>query len=121
MNALTRREAQLFCCLWFMYGLFALLQSGCSAPTLCQSFLLAFYVAKFLIIFCIIVALNSNLERLRAGSIDLARPLTPTQLYMKLRVLFRARLAFVALIASPIVLMFIEMTVLRYTCVCVCM
>ena len=110
---------QICCCLWFMYGLFALLQSGCAAPTLCQSFLLAFYVAKFLIIFCIIVALNSNIERLRAGSIDLARPLTPTQLYMKLRVLFRARLAFVALIASPIVLMFIEMTVLRFTCVCV--
>lgn len=35
-----------------------------------QSFLLAFYIIKFLITFCIIVAMNANIERLRAGNVD---------------------------------------------------
>ena len=35
-----------------------------------QSFLLAFYIIKFLITFCVIVAMNANIERLRAGNID---------------------------------------------------
>jgi len=40
---------------------------------------LAFYVVKFLITFCILVAMNANIERLRSGTLDLPRPFSPTQ------------------------------------------
>ena len=40
---------------------------------------LAFYVIWFLITFCILVALNANIERIRSGTLDLPRPFTPTE------------------------------------------
>ena len=61
-NALTRRELQVFWGFFSLYAIFGLLHAICNKPAFCQSFLLAFYVIKFLITFCIIVAMNANIE-----------------------------------------------------------
>uniref|UniRef100_A0A7S0ECM6 GPR180/TMEM145 transmembrane domain-containing protein n=1 Tax=Hanusia phi TaxID=3032 RepID=A0A7S0ECM6_9CRYP len=111
---LTKRERQLFWVFFSMYGVFGFMHSVCNDPNYCQSFLLAFYVVKFLITFCIIVALNANLERLRAGTLELPRPLTPTQLYCKILIFYNVRWTFLAILVFPIGLMFVEVAVLTW-------
>lgn len=113
-ESLTRRERQLLWGFFVLYGLFGLLHSVCTAPVYCQGFLLAFYVVKFLITFCIIVAMNANIERLRAGNLDLHRPFSPTQLYLKLLIFHNIRWAFFAVLVFPILLMFVEVAVLSW-------
>uniref|UniRef100_A0A7S4PFB1 GOST seven transmembrane domain-containing protein n=1 Tax=Guillardia theta TaxID=55529 RepID=A0A7S4PFB1_GUITH len=113
-DRLTKREKQLFWVFFSMYGVFGLMHSICNDPNYCQSFLLAFYVVKFLITFCIIVALNANLERLRAGTLELSRPLTPTQLYCKILIFYNVRWTFLAILVFPIALMFVEVAVLTW-------
>lgn len=60
------------------YHVFGLLHSICETPSVCQGYLLSFWVVKFMITFAIIVAINANIERLRHGGLDLPRPTTPT-------------------------------------------
>jgi hypothetical protein len=111
-SMLTRRERQLLYGFFGLYGIFGLLHSVCTTPAYCQSFLLVFYIVKFLITFCIIVAMNANIERLRAGTIDAPRPLTPTQLYVKLLIFHNMRMGFLGVLVFPIGLMFVEVAVL---------
>jgi hypothetical protein len=113
-STLTYREKQLLTGFMVLYAMFGLLHSVCSEPNYCQSFQLAFYIIKFLITFCIIVAINTNIERLRAGTIETARPFTPTQLYIKLLILHKIRLAFLAVLVFPAAVMFIEVAVLTW-------
>ncbi len=44
---------------------------------------LSFYVVKFLLTFCIIVAINANIERLRAGDGSLCRHLPSLALSLR--------------------------------------
>jgi hypothetical protein len=113
-EALTRREKQLFWGVFVLYLIFGLLHSICETPSLCQGYLLSFYVIKFLITFCIIVAMNANIERLRSGNLDLSRPTTPTELYLKLKIFCNIRWAFLACLVLPIALMLIDLTVLSW-------
>lgn len=111
---LTRREKQLFWGVFVLYLVFGLLHSICETPTLCQGYLLSFYVIKFLITFCIVVAMNANIERLRSGGLDLSRPTTPTELYLKLRIFQNIRWAFLACLFLPVILMLVDLTVLSW-------
>jgi hypothetical protein len=39
---------------------------------------MSFWIVKFMMTFAVIVAVNANIERLRQGGFDQARPTTPT-------------------------------------------
>lgn len=112
-QALALREKQILVAAFLCFMLFGILYSLCTDKLLCGAYVLTFQVVHFLVIFGIIIALNSNIERLRANIQQLWPSfhacLPKLQLYRR----FRMVVVMVYLVL-PILLMFMEATVLTW-------
>jgi branched-subunit amino acid ABC-type transport system permease component len=62
-RVINPRERQFLSGAFSLYAIFDFMQRFCT-ENLCTAYLLSFYVVKFLILFCILVAINSNIGTL---------------------------------------------------------
>lgn len=98
-RVINPRERQFLSGGFLLYAIFDFMKRFCS-ENLCTAYLLSFYVVKFLILFCILVAINSNIEKLRNSSFD-AQAANVSTLYLKLSVFQNFRRLFIAFIILP--------------------
>jgi len=113
-DSLTSREKQMFWSAFLLFVVFKILHGLCQDPNLCGAYLLSFHVVKFLITFGIIVAMNANVERLRAQTLDFGLPQAQADIYTKLKMFQNFRWAFLAYLIIPIILLFVNFAVVSW-------
>eukprot|EP01028_Stygiella_incarcerata_P011940 TRINITY_DN71121_c0_g1_i1.p1 TRINITY_DN71121_c0_g1~~TRINITY_DN71121_c0_g1_i1.p1 ORF type:complete len:417 (-),score=68.62 TRINITY_DN71121_c0_g1_i1:46-1296(-) len=113
--SLTSREKRVFLFAFGLYGLFRTLFTLCDDPDQCSGYVLCYSVISFLITFGIIVSMNSSIERIRGMMNDMNGWHREQRiLRAKLGQFKDFRWGFLAYLAFPVLIVFLEFVILTW-------